>query len=53
MIGSIFIGGVHEMGPLVVSIRHKGKSVSEMEYFWHNQLLAALVCINKSVRVIR
>ena len=29
IIGSIFIGGVHDMGALVASIRNKGKSITE------------------------
>ncbi len=30
LIGSIFVGGVHDMGTLVASIRHKAKSISEV-----------------------
>ena len=30
IIGSIFIGGVHDMGSLFASIRHKGKSIGEV-----------------------
>ena len=29
MIGSIFIGGVHDMGSLVASVRNKGRSITE------------------------
>ncbi|MDO5573525.1 MAG: carbon starvation protein A [bacterium] len=30
LLGSIFIGGVHDMGSLVASVRHKAKSISEV-----------------------
>ena len=30
LIGSIFIGGVHDMGTLVASIRHKARSITEV-----------------------
>lgn len=30
LIGSVFIGGVHDMGSLVASIRHKATSISEV-----------------------
>ena len=30
IIGSIFIGGVHDMGSLVASIRHKARSITEV-----------------------
>ena len=30
IIGSIFIGGVHDMGTLVASIRHKARSITEV-----------------------
>ena len=30
LVGSIFIGGVHDMGSLIVSARHKGKSIAEV-----------------------
>lgn len=30
VIGSVFIGGIHDMGSLVVSIRHKAKSITEV-----------------------
>jgi carbon starvation protein len=30
IIGSIFIGGVHDMGSLVASVRHKAKSITEV-----------------------
>lgn len=30
LIGSIFIGGVHDMGSLVASVRHKAKSITEV-----------------------
>jgi len=30
LIGSIFIGGVHDMGSLVASIRHKARSITEV-----------------------
>ncbi len=30
IIGSIFIGGVHDMGSLVASIRHKARSIAEI-----------------------
>lgn len=30
VIGSIFIGGVHDMGALVASIRHKARSITEV-----------------------
>ncbi len=30
LIGSIFIGGVHDMGSLVASIRHKARSISDV-----------------------
>lgn len=34
IIGSIFFGGVHDMGALVSSIRHKGLSVGEVVNQW-------------------
>ncbi len=30
IIGSIFIGGVHDMGSLIASVRHKAKSITEV-----------------------
>jgi len=30
LIGSVFIGGVHDMGSLVASIRHKARSITEV-----------------------
>lgn len=30
ILGSIFIGGVHDMGSLIASVRHKAKSISEV-----------------------
>jgi carbon starvation protein len=30
LIGSIFIGGIHDMGSLVASIRHKARSITEV-----------------------
>ncbi|MFT3985820.1 MAG: carbon starvation CstA family protein, partial [Lachnospiraceae bacterium] len=30
LLGSLFIGGVHDMGSLVASVRHKAKSISEV-----------------------
>src|SRR5512139_3960607 len=30
MLGTIFIGGVHDMGALVASIRHKARSITEV-----------------------
>lgn len=30
LIGSIFIGGVHDMGSLVASVRHKARSITEV-----------------------
>ncbi len=30
LIGGIFIGGVHDMGALVASVRHKGRSIGEI-----------------------
>lgn len=30
LIGSVFVGGVHDMGTLVASVRHKAKSISEV-----------------------
>jgi len=30
LLGSIFVGGVHDMGSLVASIRHKAKSITEV-----------------------
>jgi carbon starvation protein len=30
VLGSIFIGGFHDLGALVVSLRHKGKSIGEI-----------------------
>uniref|UniRef100_A0A7V4KEZ3 Carbon starvation protein A n=1 Tax=Fervidobacterium pennivorans TaxID=93466 RepID=A0A7V4KEZ3_FERPE len=30
VIGSIFFGGVHDMGAIVSSVRHKGKSIAEV-----------------------
>ena len=30
LVGSIFIGGVHDMGSLVASIRHKARSITEV-----------------------
>lgn len=34
LIGSVFFGGVHDMGSLVASIRHKGLSVGEVVFQW-------------------
>jgi len=34
LIGSAFLGGVHDMGSLVASIRHKGLSVGEVVERW-------------------
>ncbi len=34
LVGSVFIGGVHDMGSLVASIRHKGLSVGEVVERW-------------------
>jgi carbon starvation protein len=34
LVGSAFIGGVHDMGALVASIRHKGLSVGEVVERW-------------------
>ncbi len=34
LVGSVFIGGVHDMGALVASIRHKGLSVGEVVERW-------------------
>lgn len=30
LLGSVFIGGVHDMGSLIASVRHKAKSISEV-----------------------
>lgn len=30
LVGSIFIGGVHDMGALIASVRHKAKSITEV-----------------------
>lgn len=30
LIGTIFIGGVHDMGTLVASVRHKARSIAEV-----------------------
>jgi len=30
MLGSIFIGGIHDMGALVASVRHKARSITEV-----------------------
>ena len=34
LIGSVFFGGVHDMGSLVASLRHKGLSVGEVVFEW-------------------
>ena len=34
IIGCIFFGGVHDMGALVASIRHKGMSIGEVVRQW-------------------
>lgn len=34
LIGSVFFGGVHDMGSLVASLRHKGMSVGEVVFEW-------------------
>lgn len=37
LIGSIFLGGPHDMGGLVGSIRHEGKSIGEIVHKWIGQ----------------
>lgn len=34
LVGSVFLGGVHDMGALVASIRHKGLSMGEVVERW-------------------
>ena len=34
LVGSVFFGGVHDMGSLVASLRHKGLSVGEVVFEW-------------------
>jgi carbon starvation protein len=34
LVGSVFLGGVHDMGSLVASVRHKGLSVGEVVDRW-------------------
>ena len=36
LVGSIFIGGVHDMGALVASVRNKGRSITETVR-WYSQ----------------
>lgn len=45
LIGGIFIGGVHDMGTLVASIRHKGKSIAEVvkEYMPRRAFIVFLI----------
>ena len=38
LIGSVFFGGVHDMGSLVASLRHKGLSVGEVVFEWIGQV---------------
>ncbi len=47
LIGSIFIGGVHDFTALVASVRHQGKSIAEVvrEYMSHRAYLLFLVFI--------
>ncbi|MGQ9504935.1 MAG: carbon starvation CstA family protein [Thermogutta sp.] len=33
VIGAVFIGAVHDLGALVVSLRHRGRSVGEVAYY--------------------
>lgn len=33
LIGAVFIGAVHDLGALVVSLRHRGRSVGEVAYY--------------------
>lgn len=33
VLGAIFIGAVHDLGALVVSLRHRGRSVGEVAYY--------------------
>lgn len=37
LIGSAFIGGPHDAGAIIASIRHEGKSVGEVVYRWMGQ----------------
>lgn len=34
VVGAIFIGGVHDMGALVASVRHRGRSIGEVIDCW-------------------
>lgn len=34
LLGSVFIGGPHDMGAIVASMRHEGKSLGEVIYRW-------------------
>lgn len=45
VLGGIFIGGVHDMGALVASIRHQGKSVAEIvkEYMPRRTFMVFLI----------
>ncbi len=47
LIGSIFIGGVHDFTALVASVRHKGKSIAEVvrEHMSHRAFLLFLIFI--------
>ncbi len=33
LVGAVFIGAVHDLGALVVSLRHRGRSVGEVAYY--------------------
>lgn len=37
IIGSIFIGGVHDFSSLIISVRHKGKSIAEIANLYVNK----------------
>jgi len=47
VVGSIFIGGVHDFGALVASVRHKARSIAEIvrEYMSHRSYLLFLAFV--------
>jgi carbon starvation protein len=45
VLGSIFIGGVHDFGSLAVSIRHRARSIAEVAREYMNQTAVKLLLI--------
>ena len=47
IVGSIFIGGIHDMGALVASVRHKARSIAEVvrEHMNHRSYILFLIFI--------